>query len=42
VRLQIGKIVSMHVYLDTQELVEVCRDMADRGTEEAAASPIED
>ena len=42
VRLRMGKIVSMHVYLDTQVLADVCRVMVDRGIEEAAAPPIED
>jgi ketosteroid isomerase-like protein len=42
VRLRMGKIVSMHVYLNTQVLADICRDMADGGIEEAAASPIED
>jgi ketosteroid isomerase-like protein len=42
VRLRMGKIVSMHVYLDTQVLEQVCRDMADGGIAEAAAAPIED
>ena len=42
VRLRKGKIVSMHVYLDTQVLADVCRLMADKGIEEAAASSIED
>ncbi len=42
VRLRLGKIVSMHVYLDTQVLTDVCRVMADKGVEEAAAPPIED
>lgn len=41
VRLRLGKIVSMHVYLDTKVLADVCRVMADRGVEEAAAPPIE-
>ena len=42
VRLRMGKIVSMHVYLDTQVLADVCRVMVDRGIEEAAAPPIKD
>lgn len=42
VRLYMGKIVSMHVYLDTKVLADLCRDMADKGVEEAAAPPIED
>jgi ketosteroid isomerase-like protein len=42
VRLRLGKIVSMHVYLDTQVLEDVCRDMANQGIEEAAEPPIED
>jgi ketosteroid isomerase-like protein len=42
VRLRMGKIVSMHVYLDTKVLADVCRSMADKGVEEAAAPPIED
>ncbi len=42
VRLRLGKIVSMHVYLDTKVLADVCRVMAEQGIEEAAAAPIED
>ncbi len=42
VRLRLGKIVSMHVYLDTEVLADLCRVMADQGVEEAAAPPIED
>lgn len=36
------QIFSMHVYLDTKVLTDVCRVMADKGVEEAAAPPIED
>ena len=42
VRLRMGKIVSMHVYLDTQVLERVCHDMADGDIAEAEAAPIED
>jgi ketosteroid isomerase-like protein len=42
VRLKMGKIMSMHVYLDTQILADVCRHMADKGIDEAVAKPIED
>jgi ketosteroid isomerase-like protein len=42
VRLRLGKIVSMHVYLGTQALEDVCRIVAAHGVEEAAAPPIED
>jgi ketosteroid isomerase-like protein len=42
VRLRMGKIVSMHVYQDTQVLANTCRHMTDKGIEEAAAPPIED
>jgi ketosteroid isomerase-like protein len=42
VRLRMGKIVSMHVYLDTQVLADICHIMADKGIEEAAAPTIED
>ena len=42
VRLRLGKIVSMNVYLDTKVLADVCLVMAEKGIEEAAAVPIED
>lgn len=42
VRLRLGKIVSMHVYLDTEVLDHTLRVIADRGIMEAAAPPIED
>ena len=42
VRLRLGKIVSMHVYLDTEVLGHTLRVMADKGIAEAAAPPIED
>jgi len=42
VRLRLGKIVSMHIYLDTEVLADACRRMADRGIVEAAAAAIED
>ena len=42
VRLRLGKIVSMHVYLDTEVLDHSLRVMADKGIAEAAAPPIED
>ena len=41
VRLRLGKIISMHVYLDTA-LNHTLRVMADKGITEAAAPPIED
>lgn len=37
-----GKVDYFHAYLDTQRLAAACRDMADRGVEEAAAEPIID
>lgn len=42
VRLRLGKIMSMHVYHDTQVLADVLRVTADKGVDEAAAPPIED
>jgi ketosteroid isomerase-like protein len=42
VRLRLGKITSMHVYLDTQVLDHTLRVMAEQGVAEAAAPPIVD
>jgi ketosteroid isomerase-like protein len=35
-----GKVTYFHAYLDTQRVAAACRDMGDRGVEEAAAGPI--
>jgi ketosteroid isomerase-like protein len=37
-----GKVKYFGAYFDTQRLAAACRDMADRGVEEAAAEPIID
>jgi ketosteroid isomerase-like protein len=37
-----GKVTSLHAYFDTQRVADACRDMAQRGVEEAAAAPITD
>ena len=37
-----GKATYFHAYLDTQRVAVACREMADRGVEEAAAPPIVD
>lgn len=39
-RLRRGTLVSLHVYLDTQKVAEVCDRLAADGMAEAAASPI--
>ena len=40
IRLRLGKIVSLHAYLDTVRLERTLKAMADKGCEEAAAPPI--
>jgi ketosteroid isomerase-like protein len=42
IHIQWGKVTYFHAYLDTQRVAAACRDMADRGVEEAAAEPITD
>lgn len=37
-----GKATYFHAYLDTQRVAAACREMAQRGVEEAAAEPIRD
>jgi ketosteroid isomerase-like protein len=37
-----GKVTAIHAYLDTQRIVEACRELAEQGVEEAAAAPIVD
>src|SRR5262245_47686922 len=41
-RLRWGRLVSLHAYLDTQKVAEVCQRLAQQGIREAAAPPIED
>jgi ketosteroid isomerase-like protein len=42
IHLRWGKATYFHAYFDTQLVAAVCRDMAGRGVEEAAAQPIID
>jgi ketosteroid isomerase-like protein len=42
VKLQWGKVVSLHAYLDTQEFAAACERLAAQGFEEASAAPITD
>lgn len=42
IHLRWGKVVYFHAYLDTQLVASACREMAERGIEEAAAAPITD
>ena len=41
-RLQWGRLVSIHVYLDSQKIAQECQRMTQQGIAEAAAPPIED
>ena len=41
-RLQRGRLVYLHAYLDTQKVAEVCERLARQGMAEAAAPPIEE
>ncbi len=42
IHLRWGKVTTLHAYLDTQQVAEACRGMAQRGVTEAAATPILD
>jgi ketosteroid isomerase-like protein len=42
VRLSWGKLVSLHAYLDTQIVIDACKEMADGGIAEASAAAIQD
>ena len=42
IHLRWGKATYFHAYLDTQRVASACREMAERGVEEAAAAPIAD
>lgn len=42
VRLAWGKVKSIEIHCDTQDLARSCADIARQGTEEAAAAPITD
>jgi ketosteroid isomerase-like protein len=42
IRLRWGRVVSLHVYLDTQKLADACRRQAQQGLADAVAAPIVD
>ena len=42
IRLHWGKVVSVHAYLDTAQVVYALRNLAQEGFAEAEAAPIED
>jgi ketosteroid isomerase-like protein len=42
IHLRWGKVAYFHAYLDTERVAAACREMADRGVEEAATEPISD
>ena len=42
IRLRWGRVVSLHVYLDTQKLADACRRQAQQGLPDAVAAPIVD
>jgi ketosteroid isomerase-like protein len=41
-RLQRGRVIYLHEYLDSQRVAEVCRRLARQGVSEAAAEPVAD
>jgi len=42
IRLRWGRVVSLHVYLDTQKIADTCRRQAEHGVPQAVAPPITD
>jgi ketosteroid isomerase-like protein len=42
IRLRWGRVVSLHVFLDTQKLADACRRQAQHGESDAIAAPIVD
>jgi len=42
IRLRWGRVVSLHVYLDTQKIADACRWQAEHGLPQAVAAPIVD